>query len=114
VARRRGAGRKNEAIGGGLMRKSRENHGTIMGKSWINLGKFEGKPIGKTIGKCIFESLSSMFAGEIVGPGDFPASHTLVNIHSLLLKMAIEIVDFPIPNGEFFVCLPESNMNQET
>ena len=33
--------------------------------------------------------------------------------NSLLLKMAIEIVDFPIKNGDlpwFFVCLPEGIM----
>ena len=28
-------------------------------------------------------------------------------VNSLLLKMTIEIVDFPIENGDFLVCLPE-------
>ena len=30
---------------------------------------------------------------------DFNSMYPLVNIHSLLLKMAIEIVDFPVKNG---------------
>jgi len=41
----------------------------------------------------------------------YGGSYPLVNVYSLLLKMAIEIVDLPIKNGDFpyfFVCLPET------
>ena len=41
--------------------------------------------------------------------------YPLVMTNSLLLKMAIEIVSFPMKNGDFqsfFVCLPEVNMIQ--
>ena len=41
--------------------------------------------------------------------------YPLVMTNSLLLKMAIEIVSFPMKNGDspsFFVCLPEGNMIQ--
>ena len=32
---------------------------------------------------------------------DINGIYPLVNVYSLLLKMAIEIVDFPIKNGDF-------------
>ena len=69
-----------------------------------------GVPVSKCTGRRVAAARLILFrARGVVGAGDFSVrslwlmgrNYPLVNCRSLLLKMAIEIVDFPIKDGDF-------------